>query len=202
MIDLKHAVQEQGFTVAHIKTDSIKIPDATPELIEFVSNFGAKYGYDFEHEATYEKFVLVNDAVYVARKDNEFHAVGAQFQHPYVYKKLFTGEEITYDDLCETKQVTQGLMYLDFGSHVKHIGRIGRFVPVTQEAGGGTLLRIKDEKRYAVTGTKGRFWLEADVAQQAYADGQVDMTYFEELAEDGFKTIDYFGSFADFAGSK
>lgn len=29
MIDLKHFVQEQGFVVAHIKTDSIKI-DATP----------------------------------------------------------------------------------------------------------------------------------------------------------------------------
>ena len=34
MVDLKHAVQERGFTVAHIKTDSIKIPNATPELIK------------------------------------------------------------------------------------------------------------------------------------------------------------------------
>jgi DNA polymerase elongation subunit (family B) len=66
MIDLKHAVQEQGFTVAHIKTDSIKIPDATQEIIDFVVSFGAKYGYEFEHEATYDKFCLVNDAVYVA----------------------------------------------------------------------------------------------------------------------------------------
>ena len=30
MVNLKHAVQDQGFTVAHIKTDSIKIPNATP----------------------------------------------------------------------------------------------------------------------------------------------------------------------------
>ncbi|WP_143675482.1 hypothetical protein, partial [Streptomyces sp. JV178] len=36
MVDLLHAVQEQGFTVAHIKTDSIKIPNATPEIIDFV----------------------------------------------------------------------------------------------------------------------------------------------------------------------
>ena len=32
MVNLKHAVQSQGFTVAHIKTDSIKIPDATPDI--------------------------------------------------------------------------------------------------------------------------------------------------------------------------
>mgnify|MGYP000476636453 CR=1 FL=1 len=36
MVNLKHEVQKQGFTVAHIKTDSIKIPDATPEIIQFV----------------------------------------------------------------------------------------------------------------------------------------------------------------------
>ena len=68
MIDLKHAVQQKGFQVVHIKTDSIKIPNATPEIIQFVMDFGAqpKYGYEFEHEATYSKFCLVNDAVYIA----------------------------------------------------------------------------------------------------------------------------------------
>src|SRR5215204_491818 len=33
MIDLKHALQERGLSVVHIKTDSVKIPDATPEDI-------------------------------------------------------------------------------------------------------------------------------------------------------------------------
>lgn len=50
MINLKHEVQELGFTVAHIKTDSIKIPDATPEIIQFVMDYGKRYGYTFEHE--------------------------------------------------------------------------------------------------------------------------------------------------------
>lgn len=36
MIDLKNEVLNRGFQVAHIKTDSIKIPDATPEIIQFV----------------------------------------------------------------------------------------------------------------------------------------------------------------------
>ena len=117
MIDLKHAVQERGFTVAHIKTDSIKIPNATPEIISFVMEFGKKYGYNFEHEATYDRMCLVNDAVYIAKykggeHDGEWTATGAQFQVPYVFKKLFSNEEITFEDMCETKAVTSAL-YLD-----------------------------------------------------------------------------------------
>ena len=64
MIDLKEEVEKRGFTVAHIKTDSIKIPNATDEIIQFVMDFGKKYGYTFEHEATYERMCLMNDAVY------------------------------------------------------------------------------------------------------------------------------------------
>jgi hypothetical protein len=117
MIDLKNAVQEQGFSVAHIKTDSIKIPNASKEIIDFVKEFGKKYGYDFEHEKTYHKMCLVNDAVYIANYtnedgDNEWVAVGAQFQHPYVFKTLFSGEPVSFDDLCETKAATKGAIYL------------------------------------------------------------------------------------------
>ena len=54
MVDLQKEVEKRGFVVAHIKTDSIKIPDATPEIIQFVMDFGKRYGYTFEHEATYE----------------------------------------------------------------------------------------------------------------------------------------------------
>ena len=103
MINLKHEVQERGFTVAHIKTDSIKIPDATPEIIQFVMDYGKRYGYTFEHEATYDRMCLVNDAVYIAKyKDGKWTATGTQFQIPYVFKKLFSGEEIAFEDVCET----------------------------------------------------------------------------------------------------
>lgn len=71
MVDLKHEVQKRGFTVAHIKTDSIKIPDATPEIIKFVMDFGKRYGYTFEHEATYDRMCLVNNAVYIATGSHE-----------------------------------------------------------------------------------------------------------------------------------
>lgn len=208
MVDLKLAVQEMGYTVAHIKTDSIKIPDATPEIIEFVKAFGEKYGYTFEHEATYDGFCLVNDAVYVARKGNDWTAVGAQFQHPYVFKTLFTGKEIIFDDYCETKQVTQGAMYLDFGGDghsippiagqdMHFVGRTGRFVPVIGGYGGGTLYRVKDGKFYAVNGTKGYLWVEATMAKGLGLEA-IDMTYFDKLADEARKTIDYFGEFTRF----
>lgn len=114
MVNLKHEVQNRGFTVAHIKTDSIKIPNATPEIIQFVMNYGKLYGYNFEHEATYERMCLVNDAVYVAKYDSgEWTATGTQFQVPYVFKKLFSHEEILFEDKCETKSVSKGALYLD-----------------------------------------------------------------------------------------
>lgn len=117
MINLKHEVQKRGYTVAHIKTDSIKIPDATPEIIKFVMDYGAMYGYTFEHEATYDRMCLVNDAVYIAKyKDGkhagEWTATGTQFQIPYVFKKLFSKEDICFEDMCETKSVSSAL-YLD-----------------------------------------------------------------------------------------
>jgi hypothetical protein len=203
MIDLKYALQEKGVTVAHIKTDSVKIPGATPEIINFVTDFGKKYGYDFEHEATYDKLCLANDAVYIARAGDQWHATGAQFQHPYVFKTLFSKESITFDDLCEARNVVQGAMYLDFKgngdiSEMAHVGRTGLFVPVLE--GGAKLYRVKDDNKYAVTGTKDHFWITAEAAREREESYElfVDMSYFEELAKDARETIEKFGSFEDF----
>jgi energy-coupling factor transporter ATP-binding protein EcfA2 len=199
MIDLKHAVQEKGYVVAHIKTDSIKIPNATKEIIDFVTEFGKQYGYEFEHETTYDKFCLVNDAVYIARDGDKWTAVGAQFQHPYVFKRLFSKEQIEFDDFCETKNVTQGLMYLDFEgsgdiSTMRHVGRTGSFVPVT--SGGGILWRVKDGKTYHVTGTKDYKWVEREVALNRQSDrGEIDQRYFDHLVDDAIETIEKFGLF-------
>lgn len=203
MIDLKHAVQEQGFTVAHIKTDSIKIPHATPEIIDFVAEFGKKYGYHFEHEETYEALCLVNDAVYVARAGDKWKAVGAQFQHPFVFKSLFTKEKKVFNDFCETKAVTQGLMYLDFSQtgdldKMVHVGRTGSFVPVNRD--GGILWRVKDDQKYAVAGTKGYLWVTRDnaIAMDKEASLMVDMGYFDNLVEKAIRAIEQFGPFEQF----
>lgn len=208
MIDLKHYVQEQGFVAAHIKTDSIKIPEATPEIIEQVMEFGKKYGYSFEHEATYEKMCLVNDAVYVAKvgwaqkasKIGTWEAVGAQFQQPYVFKTLFSRDEIAFDDMTETKAVTTAL-YLDMNEddpethNYRFIGRVGRFAPVISGAGGGLLMREKEGEYHAASGTKGYRWLEADMVQSLGLESQVDRSYYDNLVDKAVDAISKHGDF-------
>lgn len=125
MVNLKNEVKKKGYTVAHIKTDSIKIPDATPEIIKFVMDYGQMYGYTFEHEATYDRMCLVNDAVYIAKYQDgkhagEWTATGKQFQVPYVFKKLFSKEPIVFEDTCETMSVTSSL-YLDMNENLPDV---------------------------------------------------------------------------------
>ena len=217
MLDLKHICQDRGMTVVHIKTDSIKIADATEADINFVMEFGKDYGYDFEHETTYDAFCLVNDAVYIAREgsgaDKKFTAVGAQFQHPYVFKTLFTDKDVEFDDYCETKQVQKGVIYIDM-NHVNHpkgpspedikdmhfVGRIGRFVPISGHVG-GVLYRVYEDRAYAVAGTKGYLWLDAELAQNMMRHGEnveIDMSFFEKLRNDAFEAIDHYGPFGTF----
>lgn len=204
MIQLKHHVQELGYKVVHIKTDSIKIANADDEVIDLVYKFGEKFGYTFEHEDTYKKFCLVNDAVYVARLDygNEtsWYAVGTQFKVPYVFKTLFSGEKILPKDLAETKQVSKGHMVLEFPSDRHFVGRTGRFTPVRPESGrGGKLLRIHDGKDYAVAGTKGYLWAETELAKgENYDAHEIDLGYFDKLVADAKAAIEKFGSYEEF----
>jgi len=200
MIDLKHEVKARGFTVAHIKTDSIKIPNATTDIINFVMEFGKKYGYNFEHEATYERFCLVNDSVFIAKeRGKEWKPTGAQFAQPYVYKTLFSKEKITLTDMCETKAVTTA-MYLDFRSHpdeesmLKFIGKVGCFIPVVSPKIGGTLLREKDGKYYAVTGTKGYLWAEKEIVM-GIDNITVNLDYHEKQAIKAREAISKHGDF-------
>lgn len=237
MRTLQDEVQQRGFKVAHIKTDSIKIPDATPEIIDFCMKFAEKYGYTFEHEATYEKMCLVNDAVYIARyldadqcqaqygympEKNEEHsrewtATGTQFQIPYVFKTLFSHEPVVFADLCQTKTVSKGAIYLDKnedlpdGEH-KYIfvGRVGSFCPIKPGCGGAVLLResgVNDagEKTYAaVGGSKGYRWLESEMVHELQMEKDIDRSYFDKMADDAADAIAKYGDYewfvADDAG--
>ena len=202
MVDLKHFVQEQGFDVAHIKTDSIKIPRATPEIIEKVMEFGKKYGYIFEHEATYDRMCLVNKAVYVDYCDGHWSATGAQFQHPYVFKELFSKEELDIKDVAETKSVTTAL-YLNNGTEenpeMEFVGKTGAFVPVNR--GGGILLREKDGNYHAASGSTGYRWVQFEAFKNAHPEDWkewVDWSYFEGLAESAKAAVSEYGDFEAF----
>lgn len=179
MVDLLNAVQEKGYTVAHIKTDSIKIPDADDKIIKFVMDFGKKYGYEFEHEATYEKMCLVNDAVYIAKYadgDHEFEipatgekimtpwtATGAEFAVPYIFKSLFTKSKIKFDDLCVTKSVETSL-YLDMNEELpdvteveKELKKVLKEDPVDEEAARDLKEAISKGHNYIFVGRIGQF---------------------------------------------
>ena len=259
MVNLKHEVQDRGFTVAHIKTDSIKIPNATPEIIQFVMDYGKEYGYNFEHEATYEKMCLVNDAVYIAKYadgEHEFElptgekvktawtATGTQFQVPYVFKSLFSHNKLIFKDYQETKSVKTAL-YLDMneglqdvsnyekeykkiekdiinatgdkldalkarkdeldiliyeGHDYRFIGRVGAFCPIIPGKGGGLLMREKDGKYGYATGAKGYRWLESEDVKGQYEDN-IDISYFNSLADDAVETISKYGDFEWFVAS-
>ena len=230
MINLKHEVQKRGFVVAHIKTDSIKIPDATPEIIQFVMDYGKMYGYIFEHEATYDRMCLVNNAVYIAKyKDGkhagEWTATGTQFQIPYVFKKLFSHEEITFEDMCETKSVTSAIyidrspdeaaayinnpdmaiqsednLVLDNGHTLQFIGKVGLFSPIKSGCGGGSLVRQNTDKNgnvkyYSVVGTKDYLWMESEMVKILGKEDCIDRRYYDALVDAAATDISKYGDF-------
>ena len=202
MIDLKEEVQKLGYTVAHIKTDSIKIPDADEKIIKFVTEFGKKYGYNFEHEATYDKMCLVNDAVYIARyEDGSWTATGAQFAQPYVFKTLFSHEPIVFEDMCETKTVSTAL-YLDMNENLpegehsyEFVGKAGSFCPIKKGCGGGLLMRQSGDKYNSATGAKGYRWLEAEMVKQLNKQDDIDRSYYTALVDEAVNDISKHGDF-------
>ena len=207
MVDLKNEVMARGGVVVHIKTDSIKVENPTPELEKFILEFGKQYGYTFEVESEYEKMCLVNDAVYIAKTtDGEWTATGTQFAVPYVFKTLFSKEPIIFEDMCETKSVTTSL-YLDFNEgmsenehNYRFVGKIGQFCPVKPGYGGGLLMREKDGKYYAATGTKGYRWMESEILH-AYDNWEemIDRSYYTAMVDEAVRTISQYGDFEEFA---
>ncbi|MBP5594985.1 MAG: hypothetical protein J6Y02_06360 [Pseudobutyrivibrio sp.] len=267
MIKLRHEVQKRGGKVIHIKTDSIKVLDPSPEIESFIMSFGERYGYSFEIEHIFEKICLVNNAVYIAKcaKDDpespgEWTATGTQFAVPYVFKTLFSKEPIEFKDLCETKSVSSGAMYLDMneslddvsayeselsnrtyntklktegyhgssgtgspipkfkklnpelekysdtqlvelinsGHRYTFVGKTGLFSPIKKGCSGGLLYREKDGKYYAVTGTSGYRWLESEIVKSLGKDGDIDISYYENLKKEAIDTIEKFGNYENF----
>lgn len=183
MINLKNEVQSRGFTVAHIKTDSIKIPGATPELIEFLMEYARQYGYEFEHENTYSKFALVNKAVYISQYQDKkgfdvWEPIGAQFADPYVFKRLFSKETVLEEDYAVTKQAKSPI-YLG----ERFVGKVAR---VYASLSGDDMFRVDGEKKSHVTGTKGYKW---KLFSEYTGVSDIDMKYYDELVLDAVDAI-------------
>ena len=223
MIELEYQLKEKfGVSAIHIKTDSIKIENPSEKVKKFIFDFGKKYGYDFEIEHIYEKFCLVNNAVYIAKlgepekdkktgKDIWWDATGAQFQQPYVYKTLFSHDPIIFRDLCEVKAVKTAI-HLDMNENLPEgeheyifVGKVGLFCPINPGFGGGIMVAERDdpktgEKKFnAVTGTKGYRWLESEVVQGTDLEHQIDMRYYNSMADEAIASINEYGDFETFA---
>lgn len=209
MIKLKHEVQRRGYTVVHIKTDSIKIADADQSIIDFVMDFGHRYGYDFEHEATYDKLCIVNKAVYVAHSmwgdhAGEWTSTGTQFIEPYVFKTLFSKKPIEFSDMCEAKESKSGTLHLDFNEGLapdehrySFVGRVGGFCPIRPGEGGGELMVLSNSKgtySYA-PGSKGWRWKESSIVREQGLEYQIDRRYYDEQCEKAIETISQYGDF-------
>lgn len=211
MINLHHEVEGRGGNVVHIKTDSIKVSNPSPELEQFIYDYGRAWGYNFEIEAEYEKMCLVNNAVYIAKekptakKPAHWTATGAQFAVPYTFKTLFSKEPIVFEDMCETKSVTTNL-YLDMNEnlgdeHDYHfVGKVGQFCPIKPGCGGGELVRESKDKdgnvKYAsATGAKGYRWLESEMVKTLGKQNDIDRSYYDKMVNDAVHSISEFGDF-------
>lgn len=140
MINLKHEIWDRGFKVVHVSTDSIKIADATNEIIAFAFDYAKKYGYTFEHEATYDRMVMADHVNYIAHymsseecktryndfipednakaekeKNKSLHGwtvTGDMFANSYAFKTLFSHEPIIFEDKCVTINANKGSLHL------------------------------------------------------------------------------------------
>ena len=195
MRTLQDEVAAKGYSIVAIKTDSIKIANADKKIVDFCMDFAKKYGYTFEFEAFYDRICQINDADYVARYkdpewceetfgeipgDNKKHGgewtvTGAQFAVPYVFKTLFSKEPIEFDDLCVTKSVKEGAIYLDMNEKlpdvtsyeksldkiVSNARKLGTSIDISGNSGDSELdslvHKIEDGHKYVFVGRVGQF---------------------------------------------
>ena len=78
------------------------------------------------------------------------------------------------------------------------VGKVGQFCPIKDGCGGGELLREKDGKYSAVTGTKGYRWLESEVVKATKKEKDIDESYYISLVDEARETIAEFGDTAWF----
>lgn len=136
---------DRSIEIIHVKTDSVKVPNANPDIVRFIQDFAKEYGYTMEHEAVYDRICLIDKAQYIAAYmdpakctdiygyapgenveyieecGHPWTATGDEFQRPYIFKTLFSGEPIVFDDLCETNSVDKGAIYLDMNEGMPNV---------------------------------------------------------------------------------
>lgn len=184
MVDLKHHLQDLGYKVIHIKTDSIKVANIDDKVGDIIMEFGKKYQYNFEHEATYDKLALINKSTYVCYDSKKgWSSTGTQLIDPYVFKRLFSKEPIEKEDLFVIKEVKDAAIYLDERF-------IGRFCELYASKTGAEARRVTEDSNSSLNGTKGFKWRLSNEFKDME---DVDFTYYENKVRDTIKDIEAVG---------
>ena len=217
MIDLEEAVKKQGYQVIHTVTDSVKIPNFDDKIRKFVEDFGHKYGYNFDLEATYDKLCLIDGHNYIAYGNGHWASTAAEFSEPYVFKTLFSHEQLTLSDYAQTKNSNKGALVLSNQNiedtkniiDYEFIGKVGSFLPIGKQYGGKylmTMLKNDDERRFvSVTKTKGYTWMETETAQKLFGDSifeKIDYRYYYEMANKAKSDIEQYIDYDKFTAIK
>lgn len=80
------------------------------------------------------------------------------------------------------------------GHDYQFIGKVGNFCPILPGKGGGLLVREKDGKYYAATGSKGYRWLESEIVRGTN-EQYIDRSYYNKLVDEAVETISKYGDF-------
>jgi hypothetical protein len=103
------------------------------------------------------------------------------------------GEQVNEEDVIRLKeQIAEGHDY-------RFVGKVGSFCPVKPGAGGGLLMREKDGKYNAATGSKGFRWHEAEVLRANHKEDMIDRSYYASLVDDAVASISEYCDFEAFA---
>lgn len=199
MIDLKEAVEAQGYTVVHIKTDCIKVAEADEFIEKFIYDFGQNYGYTFEVEEEFEKFALINAASYMGKQTNgEWDGRTLTFMHPYVWSKLTGTGFPDIADVRELKAVTGNakIYARNENGDDMFVGKCGMFVPVLNN--GYELLRKDGDKTGALSGTKGYRWMDWSVYKTLPVKPDINWSYYERLYNNAVDEVSKYGDINKF----
>ena len=113
MMMLEEELNARGCNVIHVKTDSMKITNYLQEDIQYAMDRANEFGYTFELECIFDRIALTNKSTNIGHVEGKpeydahaWEAVGAQYAEPFVFKKLFSHEELDEEDFMMLKSST------------------------------------------------------------------------------------------------
>lgn len=119
----------------------------------------------------------------VSKEEKEFSKAESD------YKKGLLSDT-TFESTCQ--KLTP---LIEKGHDYHFIGKVGQFCPMKDGYGAGLLMREKDGRYYAATGSKGYRWMESEMVKELGKEDGIDRSYYDKLVDEAVKTISQYGDF-------